>query len=102
MPAVVHARVPRYRRYLAPGQFAARFGPEPATVAAVRAWLAGAGLTVGATSPDGLLVPGTGPGAGGGRGLRDHPAVAVRLASGRSAYVDTVRAVACRPPWPGG
>ncbi len=48
---------PSFRHYLAPGAFAAEFGPSPATIAAVRAWLAGRGLRVGPTSGDGLIVP---------------------------------------------
>ena len=50
----------RFRHYLAPGDFAAAFGPAPSVTASVRSWLAGRGLAVGATSPDGLLVPVTG------------------------------------------
>ena len=46
-----------FRRYLAPGQFAGAFGPSRTTIAAVRTWLAGVGLAVGATAGDGLLVP---------------------------------------------
>jgi subtilase family serine protease len=48
---------PTFRRYLAPGEFASVFGPSPATVASVRGWLSGSGLTVGPTSGDGLIVP---------------------------------------------
>jgi hypothetical protein len=57
-------------------------------VAAVGGWLAGAGLTVGATSSDGLLVPAWGPAptvaAAFGTTLRS-----VRLPSGSVAYTDT-------------
>ena len=35
-----------YRHFLTPQQFDARFGPTPATVSAVSAWLTGGGLTV--------------------------------------------------------
>ena len=35
---------PSFRHYLAPGEFAAVFGPTPTTVASVRGWLAGRGL----------------------------------------------------------
>ncbi len=80
---------PGYRHYLGPGQFATRFGPSSSTVAAVRGWLAGAGLTVGATSADGLLVPAWGPAptvaAAFGTTMRS-----VQLASGSEAYTDTV------------
>ena len=48
---------PSFRRYLAPGEFAGVFGPRPTTLASVREWLVGAGLAVGATSSDGLVVP---------------------------------------------
>jgi len=47
---------PNFRHYLAPGAFAAVFGPSPTTLASVRAWLSGRGLDVGATSGDGLIV----------------------------------------------
>ncbi len=79
---------PSYRHYLAPGQFAARFGPSAAAATAVRSWLASEGLSPGATTADGLLVPASGP----------APAVAaafgtslseVRLAGGARAYADT-------------
>ena len=48
---------PMFRHYLAPGEFAGRFGPTPATIKAVRTWLAGKGLTVEPTSSGGLIVP---------------------------------------------
>jgi hypothetical protein len=48
---------PEFRRFLGPGEFLARFGPEPSTIASVRSWLASKGLSVGETAPDGLLVP---------------------------------------------
>jgi pseudomonalisin len=41
---------------LAPGQFAAEFGPSAASVAAVEAWATQHGLTVASASPDRLLV----------------------------------------------
>jgi hypothetical protein len=47
---------PEYRQYLAKGQFGARFGASPAAIAAVQSALAGAGLTVGAVTPDDLLL----------------------------------------------
>ncbi len=37
---------PRYRHFLSPAQVQARFGQTPARIAAVRAWLRGAGLRV--------------------------------------------------------
>ena len=51
---------PEYHHYLAPGQFASRFGPTTATIASARTWLASNGLRLGPTTPDGLLIPVTG------------------------------------------
>jgi hypothetical protein len=48
---------PLFHHYLAPGAFASVFGPSPAIISSVRAWLAGRGLDVGPTSRDGLIVP---------------------------------------------
>jgi subtilase family serine protease len=45
-----------YHQYLAPGAYAQRFGPTPATIAAVKAQLGADGLHVTGTSEDGLLV----------------------------------------------
>jgi hypothetical protein len=59
--AVSDPSSPDYRHYLAPGQFAARFGPSPSAIAAVRAYLAGEGLAVGPTAGDGLDIAATGP-----------------------------------------
>src|SRR5262249_18508662 len=44
--AVSDPRSPRYGQYLTPAQFRASYGPTAATVAAVRAFLTGFGLTV--------------------------------------------------------
>ncbi len=54
--AVTTAGSPEFHHYLAPGQFATSFGPDPDTIASVRAALAGDGLTVTGVSSDGLLV----------------------------------------------
>ena len=54
---------PRYRHYLPAGHLAATFGPTAATLQATRDWLTSTGLTVGATTPDGLVVPVTGTAA---------------------------------------
>ena len=75
---------PEYHHYLAPGQFAARFGPTAATVASTRAWLTGAGLRPGTTSPDGLLTPVTATTAQLEQAL-DVSLVSARLADGRVA-----------------
>ncbi len=47
---------PSYRQYLDKGQFAGRFGPTTATLAAVRADLAALGLSPGAVSSDRLVI----------------------------------------------
>ena len=47
---------PTFRHFLSPGQFASRFGPSPAALASVRAWLASEGLDVRSTARDGLLI----------------------------------------------
>ena len=52
-----------FHHYLAPGAFAARFGPTQAALSAVRGQLRNDGLTVGATSADGLVIPFHGPAA---------------------------------------
>jgi hypothetical protein len=75
---------PEFRHYLHQGQFASQFGPATTTVAAVRSWLASAGLQVGATSPDGLLVPVTGSVAQMERAF-GVSVVDTHLASGRQA-----------------
>jgi hypothetical protein len=54
---------PQFGHYLAPGQFAGRFGPSTAVIAHVRAQLQTDGLTVGPASGDGLLVRFTGSAA---------------------------------------
>ncbi len=54
---VIAARARRlFGHYLSKGQFAARFGPAAASVAAVKAQLKSDGLQVGAATGDGLLV----------------------------------------------
>ena len=45
-----------FRHYLTPGAFAARFGPAPASIAAVEEQLRASGLTVTSVAPDGLLM----------------------------------------------
>ena len=54
--AVTDKSSPLFHRYLAPGEFANRFGPAPATIGAVRAQLTAEGLHVTDVSEDGLLV----------------------------------------------
>lgn len=48
---------PSFRHYLGPGEFAARFGATPATVAAVDAALRDSGLVPGPVSADRLSIP---------------------------------------------
>jgi subtilase family serine protease len=78
-----------YRQYLAPGQFASRFGPSPSAIAGVRNWLTGEGLTVGPAAGDGLLLPVHGPAAAMAQAFGTSLA-SVRLPSGQTAYTDTV------------
>ncbi len=53
---ITHKGSPEFGRYLKKGQFAARFGPEPATVEAVRSRLHADGLRVSSEPESGLLV----------------------------------------------
>jgi hypothetical protein len=53
---VGHRGSPDFGHYLARGEFATRFGPTADTVAQLRAALGARGLTVGATSSDGMTV----------------------------------------------
>ncbi len=80
-----------YHQYLSSGQVRTRFGASPATVAALRSWLTADGLTVGATTGDGLDVPASGSAADVAAAFRtsiDH----VTLADGRTAYANTTAA----------
>jgi pseudomonalisin len=52
-----------YHRFLAPGEFAARFGADPASVAAVSQWARRSGLEVVSVSADRTLVRLRGPSA---------------------------------------
>jgi subtilase family serine protease len=51
---------PGYHRFLTSHEVQARFGPAPATVAALRSWLTSEGLLVRPTTGDGTVVPITG------------------------------------------
>lgn len=53
---VTEKRSALFHHYLAPGAFAARFGPTAASISAVEAQLRASGLTVTSVAPDGLLV----------------------------------------------
>jgi hypothetical protein len=59
--AVSSPRSPAFRRYLGRGEFARRFGPGRAAVAAVERALRAGGLTVGGVSANRLLVGFAGP-----------------------------------------
>jgi hypothetical protein len=61
--AVSDKSSPQFGQYLAPGQYAGRFGPTAAALASVRAQLHHDGLRVAGTSGDGLVVPFTGSAA---------------------------------------
>src|SRR5580658_3962668 len=54
--AVTTPRSPLYEHYLGAEQFAARFGPEPATIASVEGHLRADGVRVTGVSGNGLLV----------------------------------------------
>src|ERR1700746_31981 len=47
---------PLFHHYLTPGGFAARFGPTPATIEAVKSQLQSSGLTATQVARDGLIV----------------------------------------------
>ncbi len=79
---------PQYHQYLAPGQFATTFGPTAQTVAATRQWLASAGLQVGSTSANRLLIPVSGSVATMEQAFA-VPLVQTRLRSGRLARTRT-------------
>ena len=53
---VTDKRSALFHHYLTPGAFAARFGPTPASIAAVKAQLQASGLTVTNVARDGLLI----------------------------------------------
>ncbi|HEX7459568.1 MAG TPA: S53 family peptidase, partial [Acidimicrobiales bacterium] len=83
----------QYHQYLKAGQFEPLFGPAASTIASARSWLASSGLQVGATSPDGLLIPATGTVSQMERAF-SVSVVDTRLRSGRvSRYVGSAPAV---------
>jgi hypothetical protein len=53
---VTTKKSPLFHRYLAPGAFAARFGPTQATIAAVKSTLQHEGLSVTGVARDGLII----------------------------------------------
>jgi hypothetical protein len=58
--AVTNKNSPQFHHYLAPGQYAAAFGPSAATIATVKSSLQSAGLTVTSVATDGLIINFTG------------------------------------------
>ena len=78
-----------YRHYLARGQFAPRFGPTAAAIAAVERQLRSAGLEPGAISSNHLLIPVTAKATTFARAFRTgfHT---YRMAGARIAYANTV------------
>ena len=79
---------PEYRQYLAPGQFAAQFGPTPATVAAVEQQLKANGLTITSVSSNNLLVEFSGSASKVETAFHTHLSH-VRLHSGTTAITPT-------------
>ena len=53
---VTDKRSPLFHHYLTPGSFAARFGPNPSTIAAVKSQLEASGLVVTNVARDGLIL----------------------------------------------
>jgi subtilase family serine protease len=83
--AVSDPASPDYRHFLSPRQVAARYGPTPATIAAVVGLLKSDGLTVGQVAATGLSIPVSG------KVERVESALSTqvstyRLASGRTGY----------------
>jgi subtilase family serine protease len=86
--AVSDRRSPLFHHFLARGQFAARFGPTLAQVAAVQAALRSAGLSPGRVSPDGLSIAVTAP-AGAVERAFGTTLVRYRLPGGRIAFTNS-------------
>ncbi|MCU1490796.1 MAG: putative cell wall binding repeat 2-containing protein, partial [Acidimicrobiaceae bacterium] len=82
---VADASSPDYHRYLTPSQFAARFGPAPAAIAAVQTSLRSQGLAVGAPSANGLMLTVKGT-AGRIEGAFHTELTRYRLAGGQSGW----------------
>lgn len=79
---------PQYRKYLAPGEFGARFGAAPSAIAQVTDALRARGLHVGQVSANGLSIPVSGTVATVGAAFRTSFA-SYRLSSGRTALANT-------------
>ncbi len=87
--AVSDPTSPDYHHFLAPQQFAQRFGPTPATVAQVTATLKQAGLAVGPPSSTGLSMPVSGSVAQV-QSAFATPIDLYRLSSGKTGYHNRV------------
>jgi hypothetical protein len=81
---------PDYRHYLAPGDFGPLYGASGSAIAAVRSWLASAGLHVGPTNANRLTIPASGSAAAVTAAF-GTPLEQVRTASGTSAHMNTAR-----------
>ena len=79
---------PRYRQFLAPGEFGSRFGATSTAIAAVGAALRERGLQVGPVSANGLSIPVSGTVATVGAAFHTSFA-SYRLPSGRAALANT-------------
>ncbi|HVX21513.1 MAG TPA: protease pro-enzyme activation domain-containing protein [Acidimicrobiales bacterium] len=86
--AVATPSSPQYHHYLTATQVQAQFGPSPDTLAAVRSWLQGQGLTVGTATGDGLDLPVTGP-ASAVESAFQTPIDRYTLPSGRQVHANT-------------
>ena len=54
---------PLFHQWLTPAQIGAMYGPAPADITAIRAWLASQGLTVEPVAPSGIFIAFSGPAA---------------------------------------
>ena len=81
----------QYHRYLAPGEFASRFGATPAQVARVRQELAAAGMHPGSLGADRLSLTVRTTAAVAARAF--HTSIHAVRAGGRTAYANTTGAV---------
>jgi len=80
---------PTYRQYLAPGEFAARFGPSDTTIATIRQALTHAGLPAGAVSANRLAISLSTTAGAAAKAFAVHMRH-IRLASGREVFANDV------------
>jgi len=86
--AVADSSSPQYRHFLRTGEFAQRFGADPAVVAKVKQALKDQGLNPGELAADGLTIPVTTTVAGAKKAL-DVDLAGYRLADGSTGFVNT-------------